>query len=76
MSMLEELVEAMYKSRDTDPVEVAADFLRRYEGRKVARVKPQYLRLRARDLQSLGCKRGMMASILNVSDRHVFNLLK
>ena len=76
MSMLEELVEAMYRSREADPVEIAADILKRYEGRKIASVKPQYLRLRARDLQSLGCKRGMMATILNVSDRHVFNLLK
>lgn len=76
MDMLAELVEAMYRSRETDPVEVAAEFLLRHEGRKIPRVRPQYMRLRVRDLESLGCKRGLMASILGISDRHVYNLLK
>ena len=76
MDMLEELVTAMHEGHDKDPVEVAAEFLRKHEGRKIPRVRPQYIRMRAGDLDLVGCKRSVMASILGISDRHVYNLLK
>lgn len=76
MDMLEDLVMAIRDGRDCDPVDVAAEFLLKHEGRKIPRVRPQYIRMRASDLDSIGCKRSEMASILGVSDRHVYNLLK
>lgn len=77
-NMLERLVQVIYASRDpnVDPLEAAAEFLREYEGHVVPKVRPQYVRMRLSDLESVGCTRSKMAKILGISERNVYQLLK
>lgn len=78
MGMLEDLVELINRSKGSehDPLEDAASFLRRYEGKKIQRVNSQYIRLRVKDLDSVGCTRSLMAKTLGITERYVYLILK
>lgn len=78
MNMLEDLVDLLCRNRGSehDPLEEAASFLRRYEGKKVQKVHPQYIRIRVQDLESVGCTRSIMAKTLDISERYVYQILK
>lgn len=56
-------------------LDAAVAFLRRYEGDVVCRLRSQYQRIRARDMHDRGYSYNSIAEALDVSVRHVFNLL-
>ena len=56
-------------------LESALAFLQQYEGSVVCKLRPQYQRIRARELVMQGYSYTQIAGELDVSPRHVFNLL-
>lgn len=73
--MLIDLASAMGNGDVSAGLSKAYDFLARYEGSVICKLRPQYQRIRAREMYQHGCSYASIADELNVSPRHVFNLL-
>lgn len=69
MDMLEDL--SRYMS-----LEQAAEFLQRYEGKFVKRVRPQYVRAYVGQLLSCGVGVREISAELKITERQVFNIKK
>lgn len=73
--MLIDLASAFGNGDVSAGLAAAYDFLRRYEGAVVCKLRPQYQRIRAREMYQHGQSYMEIAEELNISPRHVFNLL-